>query len=95
MKPSELLDRIDQRQALIEQKLEAILVQTTKTNGRVNAIEDRTQDLETFQGVIINDVGLLNAWRNKLSGIWFTIFTICGAVGVVSMIVIGVLTLIK
>lgn len=39
MKPSELLARIDERQSHIEEQLEAILLQTQMTNGRVTKLE--------------------------------------------------------
>lgn len=47
-----LLARLDERQKAMDGKIDAILVQTTKTNGRLTKVEDEVNSLNTWKEVI-------------------------------------------
>lgn len=47
-----LLARLDERQKAMDSKIDAILVQTTKTNGRLTKVEDEVNSLNTWKEVI-------------------------------------------
>lgn len=53
-KQNTLLARLDERMKALDQKLDAILVQTTKTNGRLTKAED--------------SINSLNLWQSKVKG---------------------------
>lgn len=46
------LARLDERQKSMDKKLDDILTQTTKTNGRLTKAEDNIQQLNIWQGKI-------------------------------------------
>ena len=52
-----LLNQIDKRQAVDSEKIESILKQTTKTNGRVDRHSERLDSLEKQQTI----------WKAKMS----------------------------
>ena len=66
-----LLARLDERQKAMDNKIDAILLQTTKTNGRLTKVED--------------EVHSLNTWKEVLQG-QKKILTIVGT-GIISVIV--------
>ena len=47
-----LLARLDERQKAMDSKIDAILIQTTKTNGRLTRVEDEVNSLNTWKEVI-------------------------------------------
>jgi hypothetical protein len=71
MKPSELLARLDERQQRMEsmmaEKFEAIITQTTKTNGRVTVLEEDMNDIQN--------------WKSKLGGMWQSLLIIAALLG--------------
>lgn len=72
----QLLQQINDRQIRMEDKVEEILVQATKTNGRVTAVED---NLEQHSKYLFGQQGLgsrvhrLQQHNSKMSGIWYAI----------------------
>ena len=52
MEDEKLLARLDERSRHIDEKIDMILEQTTKTNGNVQKHDERLTKLETWQAVI-------------------------------------------
>ena len=48
-----LLERLEAMDKKYDDKLDAILIQTTKTNGRVNALEDWKKNVAKVVSVIV------------------------------------------
>ena len=59
MTSEELLARLDERQQAMDQKLDDILDQTKKTNGRVLTAEEKIQALSTWRAEIKAQIKLL------------------------------------
>jgi uncharacterized protein YaaR (DUF327 family) len=52
MTNDELLARLDERQQAMDEKIDAILEQTKKTNGRLLVAESNINELSTWKAVI-------------------------------------------
>lgn len=59
MTSDELLARLDERQQAMDEKLDDILEQTKKTNGRLLGAEDKIQGLTTWRAEIKAQLKLL------------------------------------
>lgn len=59
MTSEELLARLDERQQAMDEKLDHILEQTKKTNGRLLTAEDKIQNLSTWRAEIKAQIKLL------------------------------------
>ncbi len=70
------------------------LNQTTRTNGRVTALEDETQAIELDVRDIKANIFDLSKWRSKIGGIWFTVLLICGGAATLGGLVIGIVEII-
>jgi len=66
----------------MEEKLEAILIQTTKTNGRVDMLSEKT---ENHDGIIKELVATNNQTKGRDKMIWIFL----SALGAVSLVLIG------
>lgn len=69
MSNEELLARIDERQIALNEKLDAILEQAIKTNGRVTASE--------------KDITELQMWRAESKGHWRGVAVISTIIGTI------------
>lgn len=69
MSNEELLARIDERQIALNEKLDAILAQAIKTNGRVTVSE--------------HDITDLQMWRAESRGHWKGVAAISTAIGAI------------
>jgi hypothetical protein len=72
---SQLLARLDERYKALDEKLDLILEQTTKTNGRVTYVE--------------NDIRELQQWREVLKGQWKLIVGAAGMSGAIIAFIIN------
>lgn len=59
MTSDELLARLDERQQAMDEKLDHILEQTKKTNGRLLGAEDKINSLNTWRAEIKAQLKLL------------------------------------
>lgn len=69
MTNDELLARLDERQQNMDQKIDAILEQTKKTNGRLLRAED--------------DIDALQIWKAEIKGSFKTLIFVFTIVGVI------------
>lgn len=69
MSNEELLARIDERQKALTDRLDAILEQTIKTNGRVTRSEEKIIDLEK--------------WQSESRGNWKGVVTVSTIIGII------------
>lgn len=79
MTHDELLARVDERQQAMDDKLDAILEQTKKTNGRLDRAEDKIRDLILWKEV-----------RNgQLKIIWVLVLGIVSLIGWIISVISG------
>jgi hypothetical protein len=79
MTHDELLARVDERQQAMDDKLDAILEQTKKTNGRLDRAEDKIRDLILWKEV-----------RNgQLKIIWVVVLGIVSLIGWIISVISG------
>jgi len=78
MSNEELLARIDERQRALTDRLDAILEQTIKTNGRVTRSEEKIIDLEK--------------WQSESRGSWKGIATVSAVIGAIISIIANALS---
>lgn len=76
-----IINRIDQLDAKYDEKMDKILYQTTKTNGRVNNLENKVESLD-------KDVTTLKEYTNVNKGRDKTLWFVLVAVGALITIVI-------
>lgn len=66
---NELLARLDERYRRIDEKIDAILIQTTKTNGRLTKAEEEINNLKN--------------WRSQLKGSYYVIGVVGSIIAIV------------
>lgn len=76
------MEKIIQKIDSIDEKIERILIQTTKTNGRVDFLEDKTDKHEVTIASLLAD-------KNQSKGSNRIIWIVVSAAGAVGMLLIG------
>lgn len=69
MTDEQLLARLDERQQAMEEKIDAILDQTRRTNGRLLTAEERIQVLSTWRAEIKAQIRLIIVLGTVIGGI--------------------------
>jgi len=69
-----IIDRMDKHYDALLNKTEDVLKQATKTNGRVNSLEDRMAHTE-------EDLKILTETHHKQNGALRVIYVVAGAIG--------------
>ena len=75
-------------------KLAEILIQTTKTNGRVVATEITSKENKEYIEKVEKNLVPVLKWKDRLTGVWVTIGVIAGIVLGAGTLVIGALEII-
>jgi hypothetical protein len=76
------MENLSQQLRRMEDKIERILIQTTKTNGRVDNLSKKTDDHEELLDTLMAD-------SNKTKGGNKIIWVFLSAVGALALILIG------
>jgi hypothetical protein len=63
-----LLKLLEQKMEFQNEKLEQILTQAIKTNGRVSRVEEEVEDLQKWQIKITNSTGISKLWLMAIVG---------------------------
>lgn len=69
MTDKQLLARLDERQQAMDEKIDAILEQTKRTNGRLLTAEERIQSLSTWRAEIKAQIRLVVILGTIIGGI--------------------------
>jgi hypothetical protein len=69
MTDEQLLARLDERQQAMDEKIDAILEQTKRTNGRLLTAEERIQSLSTWRAEIKAQIRLVVILGTIIGGI--------------------------
>lgn len=69
MTDKQLLARLDERQQAMDEKIDAILEQTKRTNGRLLTAEERIQSLSTWRAEIKAQIRLVIILGTIIGGI--------------------------
>lgn len=70
---NELLARLDERYRRIDEKIDAILIQTTKTNGRLSKAEE--------------EITKINTWKSQLKAV-YSFFGVLGSLLILLLTII-------
>ncbi len=73
-----IIERLDSLDSKFDEKLDKILIQTTKTNGRVNGHDQAIEKLEK-QVELLREVKDINKGRDKV------IYIVLGAMGMAAL----------
>lgn len=92
-KITDLLNEINDRLSRIEDDSKKTLIQTTKTNGRVIALENEVFGRDENNPGMKQMVHGLIRWRSGAKATWLTLVIVCSTVATIGGIVIGVLAL--
>ncbi|CAB4126248.1 hypothetical protein UFOVP153_65 [uncultured Caudovirales phage] len=78
-----ILQRLEAIDSRFDEKLDKILVQTTKTNGRVTALEDKFSN-------VFKEVEDLKEHKNYNKGRDKVLYIIIGGVGALALALVGI-----
>jgi hypothetical protein len=90
-KIAELLNEMNGRLKVIEADQKMTLVQTTKTNGRVDVLENQLFGRDENNPGVIQQVHGLIRWRSSARGAWAALVIVCSIAATIGGIVIGIL----
>ena len=80
-----IINRLESIDKKLDEKLEKILVQTTKTNGRVNSLEEKLKGTNEDINVVYEELGKLKDDKNIKTGrdktIWYVAIAVAAIIG--------------
>lgn len=82
---TQILEQINERQIRMEEMQQKILIQTTKTNGRVDTLTAAMADQVEVNKKQQDEINNLKNWKSKLSGVWYALLIIGTVLGGVLM----------
>lgn len=80
---SYLIERLEAIDGKFDEKLDKILIQTTKTNGRVTSLEDRFKKTE-YHVEILKENKDINRGRDR------TVYILLGAIGALALALLAI-----
>ena len=80
-----IINRLEAIDKKLDEKLEKILIQTTKTNGRVTSLEEKVKGTNEDINVVYEEIETLKTDKNVKTGrdktIWYVALAVAAIIG--------------